>query len=137
MSFARRTQHTARSMRWILTGPASDIELRMTTRWAALLHHGEAEICLGEEIAVLWRAADYDDELIWRRLEEVYPPLATSAEAQDATCNAAAESRFAALRETAAWVEFVTEHGSAADIQQAVERHLADLHELIRTQQSR
>ncbi|GAA1623895.1 hypothetical protein GCM10009733_020670 [Nonomuraea maheshkhaliensis] len=137
MSFARRTDHTAKSLRWILTGPTGDIELRVTVRWAALLHHGEAEICPGEEIALLWRAADHDDELIWRSLEDAYPRLAVPADATGTTASTLVSSHSAALQKAAAWVEFATEHGTAADVQQAVEQHLAVVHELIRTQRSR
>lgn len=123
----RRTAHTADALRWILSGPAGDLELRITPAVAALLHDGEAEITEGEEIALAWRATSHDDDEVWRHLDRAYQALTAPADPAE-------DPRFNALRAAARWAEIATDYGTPADARQAEEEHMAALRALIHGQ---
>ena len=129
MSLLRHIRHTRDTLRWILLTPTSSIELRMTTSWAAILHRGEADIPVGRRVAQRWRAAGWNDEVVWHELAAYCARFTDSVDIPD--------PRFVPLQASAAWVRFAAEHGTAADLAAAVHVHLSAVHDLTHAQRSR
>lgn len=75
-----RTEHTGDALRWIITGPSGEMELRITVTYAAIIYppnpeddgDRDCEITQGEELTLLWRAAGEDDTVIWADLQRRY-----------------------------------------------------------------
>lgn len=74
------TDHTGDALRWILDGPAGEMEFRLTATYAAVIYPPDpeddggrdCEITQGEELALLWRASGEDDTVIWADLQRRY-----------------------------------------------------------------
>lgn len=79
VTITRRTSHDGDALRWIIDGPAGEMEVRITATWAVVIHpetdgERDCEAIQGDEVKLLWMAADQDDAVIWAELERRYQP---------------------------------------------------------------
>lgn len=129
MDYQQHTAHELGTLRFLLTGPAGTLELRITPTWAVLLVGDEAEVAPGEDITTLWRAAGCDDQVIWAELRRYYEQHTTPAPAE---IDPAARAGLARLRELAEWADIADQHGTPADRERALWDHAAELGRVIR-----
>lgn len=79
MTTTQRTEHNPDALRWILTGPAGELEFRITPTWAVVIHpeadgERDCEAIQGDEVKLLWMASGQEDAVIWAELERRYQP---------------------------------------------------------------
>lgn len=74
------TDHSPDALRWIIDGPAGEMEFRLAPNFAAVIHplnvsgDRDCEITQGDEVALLWQGSGQDDAVVWSELQHRYQP---------------------------------------------------------------